>query len=175
MQQISPNAKIHPTAIIGPNVTIEGDVEIGPYCLIGLPAEKKGATEDKGVDIKQGAKLFGHCTIDSGTERATTIGEDVWLMKGAHVGHDAIIGANCVLSCHCAIGGHVVLSENCNIALNSSVHQYLELPEGTRSEEHTSELQSRLHLVCRLLLEKKKKKDNNKQKKKKHTKHDNTM
>src|SRR2546422_1348531 len=27
-----------------------------------------------------------------------------------------------------------------------------------RSEEHTSELQSRLHLVCRLLLEKKKKK-----------------
>src|SRR2546422_7631960 len=28
---------------------------------------------------------------------------------------------------------------------------------GRRSEEHTSELQSRLHLVCRLLLEKKKK------------------
>src|SRR3989449_1789481 len=28
-----------------------------------------------------------------------------------------------------------------------------------RSEEHTSELQSRLHLVCRLLLEKKKKRD----------------
>src|SRR5687768_18581598 len=35
-----------------------------------------------------------------------------------------------------------------------------------RSEEHTSELQSRLHLVCRLLLEKKKKK-------KKKIKHDN--
>src|SRR2546429_6021546 len=32
------------------------------------------------------------------------------------------------------------------------------IPDGsTRSEEHTSELQSRLHLVCRLLLEKKKK------------------
>src|SRR2546422_4621268 len=29
-----------------------------------------------------------------------------------------------------------------------------------RSEEHTSELQSRLHLVCRLLLEKKKKNKN---------------
>src|SRR2546422_3820425 len=36
--------------------------------------------------------------------------------------------------------------------------------DARRSEEHTSELQSRLHLVCRLLLEKKKKK------KKKHTK-----
>src|SRR2546422_4959821 len=31
-------------------------------------------------------------------------------------------------------------------------------PREIRSEEHTSELQSRLHLVCRLLLEKKKKK-----------------
>src|SRR6266536_4006654 len=30
-------------------------------------------------------------------------------------------------------------------------------PDGTRSEEHTSELQSRVDLVCRLLLEKKKK------------------
>src|SRR2546422_6159474 len=30
-------------------------------------------------------------------------------------------------------------------------------PRIRRSEEHTSELQSRLHLVCRLLLEKKKK------------------
>src|SRR2546422_8070947 len=34
---------------------------------------------------------------------------------------------------------------------------FLKLGDG-RSEEHTSELQSRLHLVCRLLLEKKKKK-----------------
>src|SRR5207253_8626630 len=32
------------------------------------------------------------------------------------------------------------------------------LPTTRRSEEHTSELQSRGHLVCRLLLEKKKKK-----------------
>src|SRR2546429_5046956 len=47
------------------------------------------------------------------------------------------------------------------------VHPARAAPSGTnrldsitspRSEEHTSELQSRLHLVCRLLLEKKKKK-----------------
>src|SRR6478752_10244506 len=38
---------------------------------------------------------------------------------------------------------------------------------GCRSEEHTSELQSRLHLVCRLLLEKKKKKQKHKHTRKK--------
>src|SRR5436305_15345881 len=36
------------------------------------------------------------------------------------------------------------------------------IPRFSRSEEHTSELQSRPHLVCRLLLEKKKKKKTNK-------------
>src|SRR2546429_2595215 len=35
--------------------------------------------------------------------------------------------------------------------------RYRRLNPAERSEEHTSELQSRLHLVCRLLLEKKKK------------------
>src|SRR2546422_8057708 len=43
--------------------------------------------------------------------------------------------------------------------LENAVRRILKLASvvGQRSEEHTSELQSRLHLVCRLLLEKKKK------------------
>src|SRR3712207_8760031 len=36
-------------------------------------------------------------------------------------------------------------------------HNNFKLKEAIRSEEHTSELQSRQYLVCRLLLEKKKK------------------
>src|SRR2546422_4806297 len=39
----------------------------------------------------------------------------------------------------------------------AEMQQLFEASDLTRSEEHTSELQSRLHLVCRLLLEKKKK------------------
>src|SRR3712207_8622615 len=43
-------------------------------------------------------------------------------------------------------------------------HEGLQVPHslrGVRSEEHTSELQSRQYLVCRLLLEKKKKQQYN--------------
>src|SRR5438309_6224765 len=36
-------------------------------------------------------------------------------------------------------------------------HRAAQSSSGPRSEEHTSELQSQFHLVCRLLLEKKKK------------------
>src|SRR2546422_6237691 len=42
-----------------------------------------------------------------------------------------------------------------SIAIAHSMRKEFQLKE-LRSEEHTSELQSRLHLVCRLLLEKKK-------------------
>src|SRR2546429_4524171 len=48
----------------------------------------------------------------------------------------------------------------CSVLL-VSVYTMLEfIDTNLRSEEHTSELQSRLHLVCRLLLEKKKKQNN---------------
>src|SRR2546422_8107661 len=45
-----------------------------------------------------------------------------------------------------------------DVAASSSMK--LSMTKLLRSEEHTSELQSRLHLVCRLLLEKKKKSKN---------------
>src|SRR2546422_5433890 len=46
------------------------------------------------------------------------------------------------------------------LALDISAADFKALDLKQRSEEHTSELQSRLHLVCRLLLEKKKKNKN---------------
>src|SRR2546422_7921514 len=49
-------------------------------------------------------------------------------------------------------------SEEARVSEAQWIDRYLTglLSERGRSEEHTSELQSRLHLVCRLLLEKKK-------------------
>src|SRR2546422_1954298 len=45
----------------------------------------------------------------------------------------------------------------CRLPIDSMSSFLGSLSSEKRSEEHTSELQSRLHLVCRLLLEKKKK------------------
>src|SRR2546422_10621015 len=52
------------------------------------------------------------------------------------------------------------VEEGCAALVLSANEDGVRVPGGivARSEEHTSELQSRLHLVCRLLLEKKKKK-----------------
>src|SRR2546422_6992741 len=51
-----------------------------------------------------------------------------------------------------SVPGVRLLDVQADAAHNRSVFTFV-----ARSEEHTSELQSRLHLVCRLLLEKKKK------------------
>src|SRR5690554_7066683 len=51
----------------------------------------------------------------------------------------------------------VAVSDIYNLGYNIKWLMHFTSNAGTRSEEHTSELQSRPHLVCRLLLEKKKK------------------
>src|SRR2546429_6523116 len=60
--------------------------------------------------------------------------------------HDAL-----PISCASAAASRPASRKSCR-----RVSRFLPKPKH-RSEEHTSELQSRLHLVCRLLLEKKKK------------------
>src|SRR5690625_4220589 len=55
------------------------------------------------------------------------------------------------------IAGNIVLQTNKLIKLFEADEYWQDSYTKYRSEEHTSELQSRGHLVCRLLLEKKKK------------------
>src|SRR5205809_4885454 len=70
----------------------------------------------------------------------------------------------CSLSLHDALPISLLVEVDLDARLAALEHgdAALQAPDAagerreTRSEEHTSELQSRLHLVCRLLLEKKK-------------------
>ncbi len=135
---------IHPTALIGPNVQLGDNNYIGPYCIIGYPAEHKdfwgswrahhadvGTLQvgTESVIIGNNNVFTGHCTVDAGTEKDTIIFNNCWFLKGAHVGHDAIIHDNVTISCHACVGGHAVIHANCNLGLNSSVHQRIQLPE----------------------------------------------
>jgi UDP-N-acetylglucosamine acyltransferase len=121
---------IHPTAIIGSNVILGDNIYIGAYCIIGSDPEWKGKeNENKGVIIKSGTRITGLVTIDGGAITATEIGENCYLMKHCHVGHDAIIKDNVTLSCGSKIGGHSIIDNNCNIGLNAVIHQKCYIPK----------------------------------------------
>ena len=122
---------IHQTAVINSNVIIEDDVYIGALCIIGFSPEWKGRELDnKGVIIKKGTKITGLVTIDGGANQPTVIGENCYLMKHSHVGHDAELKNGVTLSCGAKIGGHAIIGENTNIGLNAVIHQKVEVPEG---------------------------------------------
>lgn len=130
MQQ---NNTIHPTAVIYSNVIIEDNVYIGAYCIIGAPAESLAHWNEpenyNTVVIKSGARITGHVTIDAGTHRNTVIGKDTFIMKGCHIGHDAVIHNNAILSPHVIIGGHSEVGEYTNMGMGSIVHQRVSIPD----------------------------------------------
>lgn len=119
-----PGNDIHPTAVISPNVTMGSGNYIGPYCVIGMPAEHRDEWGvNKGVYIGNNCVITGHVTIDGGVVSSTTIRNNSFIMKHAHVGHDATIREFATISCGAKIGGHSIIEEYANIGLNAVVHQ----------------------------------------------------
>jgi len=123
---------IHPTAIIGENVILGDNNYIGAYCIIGDPAEhKKFWDEEKGkVYIGDNNIITGLVTIDAGTKDITFIGNNCFIMKHAHIGHDCLIQDNVTISCGAKIGGHSIVKTYSNIGLNAVLHQFTTIERG---------------------------------------------
>lgn len=123
---------IHPTAIVGDNVILGDNNYIGPYCIIGDPAEhKKFWGQKKGkVYIGNNNIITGLVTIDAGTEYSTVIEDNCFIMKHAHIGHDCEIGNNVTISCGAKIGGHSIIKYYSNIGLNAVLHQFTTIERG---------------------------------------------
>src|SRR5690625_6057349 len=89
-------------------------------------------------------------------EKVMLMGEDIGPLGGVFRVTDGLhaeFGAQRVVDTPLAESGII------GTAIGLAMRGYRPVCEIQRSEEHTSELQSRGHLVCRLLLEKKNKND----------------
>ncbi|MEY2546014.1 MAG: UDP-N-acetylglucosamine acyltransferase [Verrucomicrobiota bacterium] len=143
------NVTIHPTAIVDPaatigarstiqsHVVIEGDVLIGENNLIGHgaiigtpPQDLSFSAETKsGVVIGNNNVIRELCTIHRGaTEGSTTkIGDNNFLMVGAHVGHNCEIGNNVVIANNCLLAGHVRVGDGVFLGGGSTFHQHMRI------------------------------------------------
>jgi len=143
---------VHPTAIIGENVTLEDNVKIGPFCTvignvtiksgtrlhphatIGFPAQAKGVYKSLGtIVIGTNCEIREFATIHASRfqDGATTIGNNCYIMNYAHVGHDCTLEDNVKLVNHASLGGHTYLEHDAYIMAGSATHQFCRVGQFT--------------------------------------------
>lgn len=150
---VDPQAEIGEGVSIGPFAVIESGVSIGAGCRVlghaqvlcgvrmaencqvghgsvigGDPQDFKFSREIKsGVEIAAGTVIREHVTVHRGSREGgvTRLGENNFLMAGAHVGHDVQLGDHNVLANGCLLGGEVQVGERNFFGGGAAFHQFV--------------------------------------------------
>jgi UDP-3-O-[3-hydroxymyristoyl] glucosamine N-acyltransferase len=125
---IGENVRIGNHCIIQPNVSILADTEIGNDVIIqsgtviGSDAfyyntkknrdtwYKKMLSGGK-VVIEDEVEIGANCTIDRGVSSETKIGKGTKMDNLVHIGHDVVVGRNCLFAAQVAIAGATTLED----------------------------------------------------------------
>ncbi|WGV16695.1 acyl-ACP--UDP-N-acetylglucosamine O-acyltransferase [Fuscovulum ytuae] len=149
---IGAGCEVGPFSVIGPEVVLKdrvvvkshavvtGWTEVGeesvifPFATVGeVPQDLKYKGEKTRLVIGKRCRIREAATLNIGTEGGggvTRLGDDVLVMTGAHVGHDAQIGNRVILVNHVAIAGHCVLGDDVIVGGLSGVHQFVRIGQG---------------------------------------------
>ena len=73
----------------------------------------------------------GFILEDNTIQPFVTIGNDVTLWSGNHVGHDSTIEDHCFIASHVVISGHVRVRSYCFIGVNATLRNSIEIAEGS--------------------------------------------
>jgi UDP-N-acetylglucosamine acyltransferase len=147
--KIAEGAEIGPFSIVGPDVTIcektvvqshvviEGEVAIGRGnfighgAVIGVPPQDISFSRDRRTRVEIGDNniIREYCTIHrgSGDSSATRIGDKNFLMSGAHIGHNCLIGNNVVIANNCLLAGYVRVDDGAFLGGGSTFHQFMHI------------------------------------------------
>ncbi|MFN0133483.1 MAG: acyl-ACP--UDP-N-acetylglucosamine O-acyltransferase [Phycisphaerales bacterium] len=151
--QVSPESELAESVEIGPYCILTGRVQLGagvrllshvciagpvtigagttvyPFACVGFPGQDvkfKPGDKTAGVVIGQNGILREHATIHAATNEATptTVGDRVFMMVNAHLGHDTQVGNGVTMVNDAAIGGHARLYDNVTMGGGAKVHQF---------------------------------------------------
>ena len=153
---IHPDAKLGENITVEPFAYIAGDTVIGDGCWIGPGAViMDGARLGKNCQIHTSAVISGvpqdlkfkgeytlailgdnntvreSATISRGTaaKGKTVVGNNNLLMAYSHVGHDCVVGSNCVLANNVSLGGEVEVQDWAILGGHTAVHQFCRIGE----------------------------------------------
>lgn len=117
--RIGKNSRILPGAVIMDRTIIGDHVIIGPNTTIGHNAfyyKRKPEGYDRmhtcgWVEIHDRVEIGANCTIDAGVSGNTEIGEGTKIDNVVHIGHDTVIGKNCLLAANVGLAGCVTVED----------------------------------------------------------------
>jgi len=132
---VGPQAVIGEKTIVQSHVVIEGEVIIGTGnfighgAIIGAPPQDVSFSPERKTKVEIGNDnvIREYCTIHRGSPdgSATKIGDKNFLMAGAHIGHNCLIGNNVVIANNCLLAGHVRVDDGAFLGGGSTFHQFM--------------------------------------------------
>ncbi len=155
---VDPTATLGPNVILGPYSIVEAHVSIaegtelkahaqvlrgtslGARCQIGHGAIIGADPQSKGFDPQTPSRVImgddnvirEHVTIHRSlyAEGATKLGDRNFLMAGSHLGHDVIMGDDCIVANAVLLAGHVEVGSRCFLGGGAGFHQFIRIGEG---------------------------------------------
>jgi UDP-N-acetylglucosamine acyltransferase len=131
--ELGENVKVYPHAYIAGGAAINEGSEIHMGAVIGHLPQDLTFDRDKKTYTKIGRHtvIREYATIHRATKEgsATVIGDNCYIMAGAHAGHDCHIGNNVILANCALLAGHVLVEDCVFISGNVVVHQYCRIGE----------------------------------------------
>lgn len=123
-----PYVSYHDTASLGHGAVI-GKAGFGP---VTNPATGKRElmTHLGSVLIGPGVSVGANTTIDRGTFSNTVIGANTQIDNLVHIGHNAQIGQNVIITAGAIVGGSAVIEDDAWIGLNATIMQGVRIGQG---------------------------------------------
>lgn len=117
--KIGANTRIMPGAVILDRTIIGDNVIIGPNTTLGHNAfyyKRKPEGFDRmhtcgWVKINDNVEIGANCTIDAGVSGNTEIGAGTKIDNMVHIGHDTVVGKNCLMAANVGIAGCVTIED----------------------------------------------------------------
>lgn len=129
--KLGAGAVLHQGAVIEGDTTIGARTQIFHYSVLGtIPQDKKYQGEASRLEIGDDNVIREHVTVHPGTGGGggvTRIGHKNLLMAGVHVGHDCVVGSNCILANSTGLAGHVILEDYVTLGGQTGIHQFVRI------------------------------------------------
>ncbi len=132
---IHPNVTILDHTVIGNHVVIQAGTVIGGDAFYYNTKKTRDNWYKKmnscgDVTIEDNVEIGCNCTIDRGVSATTTIGAGSKIDNMVHVGHDVVIGKNCLIAAQVGIAGATTLEDGVTLWGQVGVNKTLTIGKG---------------------------------------------